>query len=313
MNNEQIPLIIIQGPTAVGKSKFAIELALHLRSEIISADSRQVYKFLDIGTAKPDQKERKLIKHHLIDIVTPDINYNAGNFCEDANKVSRILSSQKKIPIIAGGTGFYIKALLEGLFEAPKIPLKVRKNLIEIGKKEGSKWLYQKLQKIDPESAQRANPNDLNRIIRALEVYEVTGKTITQLWKEKAPSKKNYTIYHILVTLERTKLYERIEKRVDDMMENGLLEELQLVLKKGYKKESPGLNTVGYKEFFPYLEGDAELADCVDKIKKNTRNFAKRQFTWFRKISFDLTIDANDINISKVLKKIKNKFGESLL
>ena len=176
-------LIIIQGPTAVGKSRLAMKIAEELDSSIISADSRQVYKYLNIGTAKPTLEDQNRIEHHLIDIVEPDEEYNAGTFSEDADKLIKEISLQNKIPIICGGTGFYIKALLEGIFKAPEIPTEIRQNLREAAEKKGTEFFYKKLKEIDPDSARRINENDANRIIRALEVYETTGKTITQSWQ----------------------------------------------------------------------------------------------------------------------------------
>ena len=188
MNLEKT-VIIIQGPTAVGKSALALFLAEKWQTEIISGDSRQVYKYLDVGTAKPSKTEQQKIKHHLLDIVKPNENYSAGNFCGDVEKIVAKLMQNNKIPIIVGGTGFYIKSFLEGLFNAPEIPLEVREKFNELAKVKGVKYLYEKLRKIDPQSANRVENNDVNRIIRALEIYEITGKTITQLWAEN-PSQK---------------------------------------------------------------------------------------------------------------------------
>jgi len=300
----KIPVIIIQGPTAVGKSKFALKLAEELNSSIISADSRQVYKFMNIGTAKPTEEDQKNIKHHLIDIVDPDEEYNAGAFSETAKELINELSAQNKIPIICGGTGFYIKALLEGLFKAPEIPIEIRQNLRKLAETKTTEYFFKKLKKIDPSSAQRINENDLNRILRALEIYETTGKTITQLWLEETENKVSFKTINIMITDERKELYERINKRVDMMVANGLLNELEDVISKGYKRTDPGLNTVGYKELFPYLDGEINLTDCIAKIKQNTRNFAKRQFTWYRKIEFDLTLDRNSIIFSNIFNEI---------
>ena len=299
-----IPLIIIQGATAAGKSRFAIKLAEELDSSIVSADSRQVYKYLNIGTAKPTLEEQNKIEHHLIDVVEPDEEYNAGIFAEDADILIKKISTQNKIPIICGGTGFYIKALLEGIFKAPEIPSEIRQNLRKIADVNGIEFFYKKLKEIDPDSARRINENDANRIIRALEVYETTGKTITQLWKEDIHEQRNFQTMNIMITENRNVLYERINNRVDKMIDNGLLDEMKKLVQRGYKRNDPGMNTVGYKELFPYLEGEKELVDCIDKIKQNTRNFAKRQLTWYRKIDFDLTLDSKSINFSNVFKEI---------
>ena len=289
-SNSKIPLIIIQGPTAVGKSKLALKLAKDLETSIISADSRQVYKYLNIGTAKPTLDDQNEVEHHLIDIVEPDEEYNAGMFSYDADRLIKEISSQNKIPIICGGTGFYVKALLEGIFKAPEIPTDIRQNLRQEAENKGTDFFYKKLKKIDPDSARRINENDANRIIRALEVYETTGKTITQLWKEDILELRNFQTVNIIMTEDRNILYDRINNRVDKMVENGLLDEMKELINNGYKRTDPGMNTVGYKELYPYLNGEQEQTDCIDKIKQNTRNFAKRQLTWYRKIDFDLTL-----------------------
>ncbi|MDO9578811.1 MAG: tRNA (adenosine(37)-N6)-dimethylallyltransferase MiaA [Candidatus Cloacimonadales bacterium] len=299
-----IPVIILQGPTAVGKSSVALEIARHFQTEIISADSRQVYKFMAIGTAKPSQPEQKKIKHHLIDIITPDQVYSAGDFEKDAAKIIKQLHSENKIPLVVGGTGFYVKALMEGIFQSPNVPQEIREKLKEQAAEKGSEFLHQKLQQIDPDSAIRANPNDLNRIIRALEVYEFTGKTITQLWQENPAEKKNFRFLNLLLTDEREKIYSRINQRVDEMMAAGLLDEAANLLQKGFAKTSPGLNTVGYKELIPYFENGVSLDVCSDAIKQHTRNYAKRQMTWYRKVVFDLTIAASGISFYAINKVI---------
>lgn len=299
-----IPVIVLQGSTAVGKSSVAMEIANNFQAEIISADSRQVYKFMDIGTAKPFQQEQQNIKHHLIDIITPDQVYSAGDFEKDAAKIITELYSNEKIPIIVGGTGFYVKALMEGIFHSPDVPNEIRERLKKLAEEKGGEYLHQKLQKVDPESAIRANPNDLNRIIRALEVYEFTGKSITQLWQENPAEKKNFRFLNILLTDDRKKIYTRINQRVAEMMIAGLLDEVKNLLKMGFTKASPGLNTVGYKELIPHLENDVSLDVCINEIKQHTRNYAKRQMTWYRKIVFDLTIAASDIRFYAVFKVI---------
>jgi len=300
-----IPLIIIQGPTAVGKSTLAYKLAQELHTEIISADSRQVYKYLDIGTAKPSKEIQNEIKHHLIDIVFPDEEYSAGDFVKDSENLIYELHKKDILPLIVGGTGFYIKALLEGIFKAPSIPEEIRENLTQIAEEKDSDYLYEYLKKIDPCSAERTNPNDLHRIIRALEVYEATGKTITQLWKDNPSDIRNFKTFNVLISENREILYKRINQRVDEMLKNGLLKEMKELLKKGYNENSPGMNTVGYKELFPYFEEKRNLEECIEEIKKNTRNYAKRQFTWYRKIDFDLTLQSSNINFSIILQKIR--------
>jgi len=306
MNLEK-SIIIIQGPTAVGKSALALFLAEKWQTEIISADSRQVYKYLDIATAKPSKEEQQKIKHHLLDIINPNENYSAGNFCDDVEKIVAKLMKSNKIPIIVGGTGFYIKSFLEGLFNAPEIPLEIREKFNELARTKGVKYLYKKLREIDPQSASRVGDNDVNRIIRALEIYEITGKTITQLWAENPSQKRKTKTINILITEERDTLYEKINKRVDTMIEAGLLSEMKKILQLGFKQNDVGMNTVGYRELFPFFEDEKPLSECVELIKKHTRNYAKRQFTWYRKVNFDLTFTLKNINFSNIEKEIFTK------
>jgi len=299
-----IPIIIIQGPTGVGKSKLALDLAEKLKTEIISADSRQVYKLLNIGTAKPSKTQQARIKHYLIDIIYPNEIYNAVCFQKDAKKIIYRLNKEEKIPLIVGGTGFYIKTLWENLFEIPPIPESIRKRLRENCKEKGNEYIYKYLEKVDNDSAKRINQNDSHRILRALEVWEATGKTISEYWKEQSHSEEEFLSLKILINEDRGILYRKINKRVDEMINLGLLDEIKNLLEMGYKPEDPGMNTVGYKEFFPYFFENSNLDECIELVKKNTRHYAKRQFTWFRKIDFDLTFTISDINIYDILYEI---------
>jgi len=301
----RIPIITIQGPTAVGKSSLALKIADELNTEIISVDSRQVYKFLDIGTSKPTKAEQSLIKHHLIDIVFPNEEYNAGMFIKDAKSIITGLYEKKKIPLIVGGTGFYIKSLLDGLVEIPDIPKSIRNKFEKIAEKKGADFIHDHLKKIDPRAARRIEKNDVQKMLRAIEVWEFTGKPISQFWKEQKNGKK-YKTFNILLTEKRENLYQKIEKRVDEMMKKGLLEEVRNLLKMGYKVTDPGMITVGYREFYPYLKKEKNLDECVALMKQNTRNYAKRQLTWYRKIDFDLTLPAIDIKFYDIIKLIKD-------
>ncbi len=302
----KIPIITIQGPTGVGKSKVAFELAKILHTDIIGADSRQIYKLMDIGTAKPTPKELLQIKHHLIDIIYPNETYSAGKFAEDAKNIIMNMHKNNKIPIIAGGTGFYIKSLLHGLFKSPEIPKEIRENLRKQAKEKPEGYFYDYLKKIDPESAKRINKNDRHRILRAIEVYLATNKTLTEFWKEQKHTQL-FESFDILLVRDREDLYKIINKRILKMIDSGLIAEIKNILKMGYTPQDPGLNAVGYKEFIPYLKGEKSLQDAIQTAQKNTRNFAKRQFTWYRKIDFDLTLDINRIKFSDILKIILNK------
>ena len=308
----RIPLIIIQGPTAVGKSNLALKIAQELNTEIISADSRQVYKFLNIGTSKPTQAEQDLIEHHLIDIVFPDEEYNAGMFVKDSATIITEMSEKNKIPLVVGGTGFYIKSLLEGLVEIPEIPKSIRSKFEKIAQEKGSEYIHNYLQEIDPDSAERIEKNDVQKMLRAIEVREFTDKPLSRFWKEQK-SEKKYRVFNILLMEKREILYQKIDHRVDKMIGKGLLVEIQNLLKMNYKENDSGMITVGYREFFPYFRKEKKLEDCIALVKQNTRNYAKRQLTWYRKIDFDLTLQTNDIYFYEIINLIREfvNTGES--
>ncbi len=301
-----IPIITIQGPTAVGKSSLAVKLAKELNTEIISADSRQIYRYTNIGTAKPSLEEMQGIKHHLLDIRNPDENYNAGDFVKDADKIIEKLHSENKIPIIVGGTGFYIKSLIFGLFKSQEIPQSIKDKINRILIEKGNDFLYEILKKNDPESANRIHKNDTYRLVRALEIFESTGKKMTEHWQEQEKIIR-YNSFNILVIEDRKLLYERINNRVDKMIKQGLLNEVNNLIKTGYDFSNPGLNSVGYIEWKSFFENKSSLEDCINKIKQNSRHYAKRQITWYRKVEFDLTLSSNQIILSNILEKIKAK------
>jgi len=300
-----IPVIIIQGATASGKSSFAIELAKALESEIISADSRQVYRKLDIGTAKVSSAEQAQVKHHLIDVVDPDENYNAGRFVSDASELIFYLHAQGKIPIIAGGTGMYVKALLEGLINIPEADEQIKQQLRQLAHEKTGAEIKQILAKVDPLSAQRIETNDVQKLLRALEVWEITGKSITTHYQEQQ-EQKIFQPYRILLEMDRKILYDRINRRIDIMINNGLLKEIDNLLRAGYKENDPGLIAVGYREFYPWFRGEQTLEESIRLAKKHSRNYAKRQLTWFRRIDYDLTLSPEKINICDVKQKILN-------
>ncbi|PID29292.1 MAG: tRNA (adenosine(37)-N6)-dimethylallyltransferase MiaA [Candidatus Cloacimonadota bacterium] len=298
-------IITVQGPTASGKSKLALNLAEYFDIEIISADSRQVFKYLDIGTAKPSQAEKNLVPHHLTDIIEPDKSYNAGRFAKDASRAIIDITERGKIPAVCGGTGFYIKALTEGLADIPEINKDIKEEVAELIQKKGTEYLREKLVKIDQEEKKRIHPNDTNRIMRATEVYLQTGKPLSYYFKTMKPE-LNLDILSIYIKPERNGLYEKINKRTDKMMKDGLYEEFKNVLKSGYGEDSPGLNTVGYKELFGFYFGLINLDKSVELIKRNTRRYAKRQFTWFNGGNFTCTVDSGLEEIDKIIKKINS-------
>jgi tRNA dimethylallyltransferase len=273
-------MIIILGPTAVGKTKVSIEIAKRLGGEIISADSMQVYRGMDIGTAKPTLKEQQGIPHHLIDIKDPDEAFSVSDFVKQVKELSREITQRDKVPIIVGGTGLYLWALLKGYaFPLAAADKNVRQRL----EKETPSALYSRLSRIDPQAAQKIHPNDKKRIIRALEVYELTGQPISMLQtKNKAIAKHQKPIL-IGLTLPRETLYQRIEERVDQMVEKGLIEEVKGLLAKGFSKELPSFQALGYKEVAEYLDAERSKEEMINELKKRTRNFARRQMAWFKR------------------------------
>lgn len=291
-------VIVIVGPTCSGKTKVAIDLADKLKTQIISADSRQVYKYLSIGTAKPSDEELHKIKHYFIDCLNPNENYNASKFEEDALEIISQLSSQNKIPIVVGGSGLYIKALVDGIFNEVDVDEDFRAEMKEKREKFGNEFIYEELKKVDPQSASQMLPQNWKRVIRALEVYHITGKPIWQ-FHQTYKREAECLFFQFGLMWDRNLLYHNIEKRVDAMIERGLIEEVKKILSMGYSKTLNSLNTVGYKEIISYLENEISLEKAIELIKRNTRRFAKRQMTWFRKdkrIKWIHIENENDLN-----------------
>ena len=302
-------IIVICGPTAIGKTDLSLKLARRFSGEIISADSRQIYKFMNIGTAKPETEILAEIPHHLIDIKNPDEKYTAGDFARDADKKIVEICDRGHIPFIVGGTGFYIKSLLYGLCKTPKVPAKIRQDLQKEVSEKGSVYFYEKLKQVDPIAAKKIHPNDSKRIIRAFEVYKFTGKPLSTFWEE-FKQKKRYDHFTIYLTDDREELYEKINNRVEKMLENGLLDEMKKLIKMDYSEKSVGLNTLGYKELLQHLNKKLDFDEAVKLIKQNMRNYAKRQFTWFSKQEIDLTIKVSDINLFCIEEKISEFLGK---
>jgi len=276
-------LIIILGPTAVGKTALAIDLARESRGDIISADSMQVYRFLDIGTAKPSTAERSLVKHHLIDVVNPDEPFNAAMFFKLARDVIANLSRDRKPIYVVGGTGLYIKALLGGLFDGPDADPDLRRLYREEVKKFGKEYLYDKLKERDGEAAAQIDRNDTPRIIRALEVLDLCGLSIVEKQRAHQFGDNPYDAVKIGLTLARGELYRRIDERAERMMEDGLVDEVKRVLSIGYSDALKPMQALGYKHIVKTIRGKSSLDDAVRLIKRDTRHFAKRQMTWFSK------------------------------
>jgi tRNA dimethylallyltransferase len=274
-------LVIILGPTASGKTELAVRLAERFGGEIVNADSMQVYRGMDIGTAKPSPEQRLRVPHHLIDIVAPDVNFSASDFRREAALAIADIAGRGKRAFIVGGTGLYIRALLQGLVDSPSGAGAVRRELEETAKRIGNEALLGELARVDPETAVRLHPNDLVRVIRALEVYRLTGRPISQQRSEHGFAGDFYRALKIGLTVERGELYERIDRRVERMVGEGLVEEVRDLLARGFSPGSKALRSIGYRQICAYLAGEYGLDEAVRLIKRDTRHYAKRQLTWF--------------------------------
>jgi tRNA dimethylallyltransferase len=278
-------VLVLAGPTAVGKTAVGLVLAQRLKAHVLSADSRQIYRHLDIGTAKPKAEELAQASHHMTDILTPGQPYSAAAFAAEARRVMDELDKKDQAYIIVGGSGLYLKALTEGLVDIPSADPTIRRELKDFSQAKGNQALLQRLAECDPETAQRLSVNDGVRIIRALEVFMLTGKPLSLWFREKRRGDdRNYKL--IVLDLERKILYQRIDQRVEAMMAQGLLDEVKSLMAQSYGPDSSGLQTVGYQELMAYLSGKTDLAEAVRLIKRNTRHYAKRQLTWFRKMNY---------------------------
>ncbi len=281
MNNK---IIVIVGPTAVGKTYVSVELAKRLNTEIISADSIQIYKKMNIGSAKITNNEKQGIVHHMIDIADPDENYSVSDFKEDSENIIDSMLSNEKIPIIVGGSGLYVNSLVYDLdFGRVKSDDKLRDYYNQFVMENGEDSLYERLKQIDPESADKIHKKNIKRVIRALEVYDITGTKFSELNTDIRKPSNKYECILIGLSMNRKVLYERINQRVDKMIEDGLIEEVKSLLNKGYTKNLVSMQAIGYKEIIDYLEGNSTLEEAVNILKRNTRRFAKRQYTWFLK------------------------------
>jgi len=274
-------VIVITGPTCSGKSYLGLKLAQLINGEIISADSRQIYKKLSAGTAKPSATDLQKVKHHFIDILNPDEDYDTNKFSIQAEKVINEIQEKNKTAVVVGGSGLYIKALIDGIIESADKDEDLREKLLSKKEKYGVEFLYNELKKVDPVSAEKMLPQNWKRVIRALEVYHLTGRPIWQhhINQNKIPK---FNFYQIGLNWDREILYRRIEKRVDEMIETGLVEEVKRILDNGYDKNLNSLNTVGYKEIISFLDNEITLDRAIELIKRNTRRYAKRQLTWFK-------------------------------
>jgi len=278
----KFPLIFVLGPTGVGKTEIAIRLAQQVDAEIVSLDSRQLYRQMNIGTAKPTPEQRDIVPHHLIDCVDIDQPFSVADYQHLADGVILQIQERGRHILVVGGAGLYFRALVDGLFPGPGADNTIRERLKREGDEKGTVALHKRLLQCDPKSAARIHPNNLIRVIRALEVYELSGNPISELQGQWKNSGTRYAFRAFGLNMPRETLYERIEKRVDKMIADGLVEEVKKILDRHYVRDCVALQSFGYKEIFDYLDGKLGLEDAIALLKQNTRQFAKRQLTWFR-------------------------------
>ena len=311
---EKKPLVVLTGPTAVGKTALSIKLASEIGGEIISADSMQVYRQMDIGSAKIKPEEMGGIPHHLIDILEPEEEFNVCLFEKLALEAMEQIYKRGHIPVVVGGTGFYIQALLYQIdFTEEETNTAFRDKLWQLGEEKGNHYLHELLRKVDPESAEEIHENNRKRVIRALEFYENSGKPISTHNKEQRQKTSAYNSCYFVLTDDRKKLYERIESRVDQMLSKGLVDEVRTLKERGCNASMVSMQGLGYKEILEYLDGRCSLLEAVEKIKKETRHFAKRQLTWFRRERDVIWLDKQafaydeDAVLSCILENLRKK------
>lgn len=307
IKNSKSTLIFIVGPTAVGKTRLSVKLARRINGEIISSDSMQVYRGMKILSQAPSQSLMKKVKHYLIGTLSPTKEYNVNIFRKKASRLIDSIIKKKKIPIVVGGSGLYVKALIDGLFPAPEADLKFRRRMLSFVRRYGNEKLHKKLSKIDPGAAKKIHPNDTRRIIRALEVYNSTGQTMTGIKSQTKGLKDKYNIMIFGLTRPRERIYSDIDLRVENMFKRGLLEEVKRLKKKRLSRTARAV--LGFKEIMGYLKGSYDLNRALELLKRNTRHFAKRQLAWFRADSrirwFDLDRSGDEGIIKDILKEIE--------
>lgn len=297
---EKKKLVVITGPTAVGKTEISINLAKNINGSIISADSIQIYKYMDIGSAKITSEEMQGVKHYLVDELYPDEEFNIYKFKKMAEEAMAEIYAEGRIPIIVGGTGFYIQSLLYDVeFDENDNDYTYRNELEQLAKEKGNEYVHNMLREVDEKAAESIHMNNSKRVIRALEFYRQTGKKISEHNEEQRKKESPYDFRYFVLNRDREQLYERINKRIDIMLENGLIEEVKTLLDKGYGRELVSMQGLGYKEIAAYLEGEMSFEEAVYILKRDTRHFAKRQLTWFRRESdviwMDYEVYNNDI------------------
>lgn len=303
-------LLIIGGPTAVGKTDLSIKLAKKLNGEIISADSMQIYKYMDIGSAKVTEEEMDGVKHHLIDVINPEVPFSVADFKEHGDKALKEIIAKGKFPIISGGTGLYINSLTCNMtFTEAEKDEKYREHLEFLAEEKGNEYIHEMLKEIDPISYKEIHANNRKRVIRALEVFKLTNKPFSSFNAGDDFYNSDYDVFYYVLTMDRQKLYERINKRVDIMMEKGLLEECIRLKEMGYTSDIQSMQGIGYKEILYYLEGQISLGEAVDMIKQGSRNYAKRQLTWFRRDKRCIFLDKDTMTDEEIIEKVSNDIG----
>ena len=305
MNNLKKPkIIVICGPTGVGKTAVGIRIAQTFGGEIISADSMQVYRYMNIGTAKPTPEERKKVAHHLIDVVDPDESFNAATYSQLSREILFRLHDEGDIPFIVGGTGLYIRALIHGLFRSTPPDPEIRLGLKEEAEKSGLGILYERLMNLDPEAAKRIHSNDAFRIIRALETYELTGKRISTHHQAHRFSENPFEVLKIGLIENRDLLYQRINIRVDKMLEQGFLKEVEGLLERGFSPQLKSMQSIGYRHMIQFMEGNVSWEETIRMMKRDTRRYAKRQLTWFQADS--TVIWKSAVNLTEIEQMVTN-------
>ena len=309
------PLIILTGPTAVGKTKLSIELAKAIGGEIISADSMQIYKGMDIGSAKIKKEEMQGIPHYLIDVLMPDEEFHVVKFQQMAKEAMQEIYAKGKIPIVVGGTGFYIQALLYDIdFTENEGNHAYRQKLELLAQEKGTQFLHDMLRAVDEKAAEDIHANNVKRVIRALEFYEETGTKISEHNEKERAKESPYSFFYFVLNDDRTKLYERIDRRIDEMIEEGLVEEVRSLKERGFTRDMVSMQGLGYKEILDYLNGVTSLEEAIYILKRDTRHFAKRQITWFKRERDVIWVNKNEFyyDEEKILQFLTEKIKKGL-
>lgn len=299
----RIRVIAVIGPTASGKTEIGLKLAQRTGGEIISVDSMQIYRWMDVGTAKPTPEMRRSVPHHLIDILNPDQEYNSGKFAADADNIIQSLHNQGKPSILVGGTGLYFRALIHGIIPVQTISDSIRKRIRQMSSEKGPVYCHKKLSQLDPKSAEKLHPNDISRVSRALEVVLETGKSIQEFQQQHQFQQKRYDILYLGANWSRDLLYDRINSRVYQMVNDGLIEEAKNLQKMGYQSDLPSLNSIGYKQAIDHINGNMNLEDMIADIQQKSRHYAKKQITWYKKDPSIQWLDKNNLE-NKILIKV---------